>query len=175
QVVLLSGLERKADVVGMASYAPLFANVDAWQWTPDLIWFDNLNSYGSPSYYVQKLYALNKGTRVLPLTMPGAAKNGTDNLFASAVADEKVGDVVVKLVNYSSSPRPVSITLAGAKELGKTGRAQVLASNDLQTQNSLKEPQKLAPQESTFAVKGNTLTYTLAPNSFTVLRVAGKR
>jgi alpha-N-arabinofuranosidase len=175
EAAFMTGLERNADVVGMASYAPLLANVDAWQWTPDMIWFDNLNSYGSPSYYVQKMYALNKGTKVLPVTMPGDAKNGADNLFASAVADEAVGDVVVKLVNYSNSPRPVKINLAGAKKLGKTGRAQVMASADLQTQNSLQEPKKLAPQESTFTVAGSTLSYTLAPNSFTVLRVADKR
>jgi alpha-N-arabinofuranosidase len=175
EAAFMTGLERNADVVGMASYAPLFANVDAWQWTPDLIWFDNLNSYGSPSYYVQQLYSLNKGTKVLPVTMPGGAKNGADNLFASAVADEPTGEVVVKLVNYSASPRPVSINLAGAKGLGKTGRAQTLASDDLQAQNSLKEPKKLSPQASTFTVKGSTLTYTLAPHSFTVLRVAGKR
>jgi alpha-N-arabinofuranosidase len=152
EAAFMTGLERNADVVGMASYAPLFAHVDAWQWTPDMIWFDNLNSYGSPSYYVQKMYALNKGTKVLPVTMPAGAKNGTDNLFASSVIDEPAGEVVVKLVNYSTSPRPVSINLAGAKGLGKTGRAQVMASADLQTQNSLKEPKKLAPQESTFAV-----------------------
>ncbi|RYY14557.1 MAG: alpha-L-arabinofuranosidase, partial [Cytophagaceae bacterium] len=59
EAAFMTGLERNADVVGMASYAPLFANVDAWQWTPNLIWFDNLNAYGSPSYYVQQLYALN--------------------------------------------------------------------------------------------------------------------
>jgi len=175
EAAFMTGLERNADVVGMASYAPLFANVDAWQWTPDLIWFDNLNSYGSPSYYVQKLYALNKGTKVLPVTMPAGAKNGADNLFASAVADEPTGEVVLKLVNYSSSPRPVSINLAGAKGIGKTGRAQTLANADLQTQNSLKEPKKLAPQESTFPVKGAVLSYTLAPHSFTVLRVPAKR
>jgi len=175
EAAFMTGLERNADVVGMASYAPLFANVDAWQWTPDLIWFDNLNSYGSPSYYVQKLYALNKGTKVLPVTMPGGAKNGSDNLFASAVTDEKAGEVVVKLVNYSATARPVTVNLAGAKGLGKTGRAQVLASADLQTQNSLKEPKKLSPQESTFAVKGSAVSYTLAPYSFTVLRVPGKK
>ncbi|MVN76015.1 alpha-L-arabinofuranosidase [Hymenobacter sp. HMF4947] len=175
EAAFMTGLERNADVVGMASYAPLFANVDAWQWTPDLIWFDNLTSYGSPSYYVQQLYARNKGSRVLPLTLPAGAKNGTDNLFASAVADDVAGDVVLKLVNYSSSPRPLKINLAGAKKIGKTGRAQVLANADLQTQNSLQEPQKLAPQASTFAVQGATLSYTLAPNSFTVLRVPGRR
>ena len=175
EAAFMTGLERNADVVGMASYAPLFANVDAWQWTPDMIWFDNLSSYGSPSYYVQKLYALNKGTQVLPVTMPAGAKNGADNLFASAVADALTGEVVVKLVNYSGSPRPININLAGAKKLGKTGRAQTLASADLQTQNSLAEPKKLAPQESTFSVSGTTLSYTLAPNSFTVLRVPGKK
>lgn len=175
EAAFMTGLERNADVVGMASYAPLFANVDAWQWTPDMIWFDNLNSYGSPSYYVQKLYSLNKGTRVLPIALPGNAKNGSDNLFASAVADEATGEVVVKLVNYSDAPRPVKINLAGARGLGKTGRAQTLASADLQTQNSLQAPQKLAPQESTFPVSGTTVSYTLAPNSFTVLRVAGKK
>ncbi len=175
EAAFMTGLERNADVVGMASYAPLFANVDAWQWTPDLIWFDNLSSYGSPSYYVQQLYSLNKGTKVLPVTMPGGAKNGADNLFASAVADEPTGEVVMKLVNYAATPRPVSISLAGAKGLGKTGRAQVMTSDDLQTQNSLKEPKKLSPQEATFAVKGSTLSYTLAPYSFTVLRVAGKK
>lgn len=175
EAAFMTGLERNADVVGMASYAPLFANVDAWQWTPDMIWFDNLNSYGSPSYYVQKMYALNKGTRVLPIALPGNAKNGSDDLFVSAVADDAAGDVVVKLVNYANTARPVTINLAGAKKLGKTGRAQVMASADLQTQNSLQEPRKLAPQESTFAVAGSTLKYTLAPNSFTVLRVAGKK
>ncbi len=175
EAAFMTGLERNADVVGMASYAPLFANVDAWQWTPDMIWFDNLNSYGSPSYYVQKMYALNKGTRVLPIALPGNAKNGSDDLFVSAVADDAAGDVVVKLVNYSNTARPVKIDLAGAKKLGKTGRAQVMANADLQTQNSLQEPKKLAPQESTFAVAGSTVSYTLAPNSFTVLRMAGKR
>jgi len=174
EAAFMTGLERNADVVGMASYAPLFANVDAWQWTPDMIWFDNLNSYGSPSYYVQKMYALNKGTRVLPIALPGNAKNGSDNLFVSAVADDAAGDVVVKLVNYANTARPVTINLAGARKPGKTGRAQVMASADLQTQNSLQAPRKLAPHESTFAVAGSTVSYTLAPNSFTVLRVAGK-
>jgi alpha-L-arabinofuranosidase len=174
EAAFMTGLERNADVVAMASYAPLFAHVDAWQWTPDMIWFDNLNSYGSPSYYVQKMYSLNKGSRVLPVALPNNAKNGTDNLFASAVADDPTGDVVVKLVNYSGTARPVTINLAGAKKLAKTGRAQVMAA-DLQTQNSLQEPTRLAPKESTFEVSGNTVSYTLAPYSFSVIRVNGRK
>ncbi len=175
EAAFMTGLERNADVVAMASYAPMLAHVDAWQWTPNLIWFDNLSSYGSVNYYVQQLYSQNKGTTMLPVQLPGGAKNGTDNLFASAVADDPAGDIVVKLVNYSPAPRAVKVSLAGAKKMGKTGRAFVMASSDLNTQNSLQEPRKLTPQESTFAVAGPTVSYTLAPNSFTVLRIPGKR
>ena len=61
EAAFMTGLERNADIVFMASYAPLFAHVDGWQWTPDLIWFDNLRSYGTADYYVQKLFSNNKG------------------------------------------------------------------------------------------------------------------
>ncbi|MBW3129210.1 alpha-L-arabinofuranosidase C-terminal domain-containing protein [Hymenobacter profundi] len=176
EAAFMTGLERNGEVVEMASYAPLFAHVDAWQWTPDMIWFDNLNSYGTPSYYVQKLFSLNKGTTILPVQLPGNAKNGQDNLFVSAVTDDPAGDVVVKLINYSTTARPVILNLAGAKKVGKTGKAIVMASNDLQMQNSLKEPMKLAPKEETFRVSsGSAVSYTLAPNSFTVLRIPGKK
>jgi len=173
EAAFMTGLERNADVVSMASYAPLFAHVDAWQWVPDMIWFDNLKSYGTPNYYVQKMYSTNRGTTMLPVQLPGNAKNGTDNLFATAVADGS--DIVVKLVNYSPTARPVKVNLAGAKGLGKTGQATTMSSADLQTVNSLAEPAKLVPQESTFAVSGAVLSYTLAPNSFTVLRIPGKK
>ncbi|HEX8350450.1 MAG TPA: alpha-L-arabinofuranosidase C-terminal domain-containing protein, partial [Hymenobacter sp.] len=132
-------------------------------------------AYGTPNYYVQKLFSLNKGTTVLPVQLPGNGKNGQDNLFTSAVADNTTGEVVVKLVNYATTPRPVKINLAGAKKVGRTGKATVLASSDLQTVNSIQEPQKIAPKEETFSVSGSTVSYTLAPNSFTVLRIAGKR
>ncbi len=66
EAAYMTGLERNADVVRMASYAPLFANVDAWQWTPDLIWCDNLRVYGTPNYYVQQLFSRNRGDAVLP-------------------------------------------------------------------------------------------------------------
>lgn len=71
----------------MASYAPLFAHVDGWQWTPDLIWVNNLQSYGTPDYYVQKLFSLNKGTTVIPITINNDAVAGQDSLYASAVID----------------------------------------------------------------------------------------
>ena len=82
----MTGLERNADVVHMATYAPLFAHVEGWQWRPDLIWYDNLRSMRTCSWYVQNLYTTYKGTNVLSLTMDGRNVTGADGqhaLFAS--------------------------------------------------------------------------------------------
>lgn len=175
EAAFMTGLERNADKVAMASYAPMLAHVDAWQWTPNMIWFDNLRAFGTANYYVQKMYATNKGTTMLPVQRAAGAKNGADNLFTSAVADDASGDIVVKLVNYSAEARPVAVNLQGVKKLGKTAKAITLASNDLNAVNSLDQPQNLAPAETTFKVSSPNVTYTLAPRSFTVLRIPGKR
>ncbi len=97
EAAFITGLERNADVVVMSSYAPLFGHVDAWQWTPNLIWFDNLRSYGTPSYYVQKMFATNRGSRVLPV------ENASQGLYASASVDDRTGEVILKLVNSDST------------------------------------------------------------------------
>ena len=78
EAAFMTGLERNADIVHMATYAPLFAHVEGWQWRPDMIWFDNLNSVRTVSYYVQQLYAQNKGTNVLPLTMNKKSVTGAE-------------------------------------------------------------------------------------------------
>ena len=155
----------------MASYAPLFAHVDSWQWTPDMIWFDNLRSYGTPNYYVQKLFSVNRGTTILPVLLDGSTKNGQGNLFASASLDNRVGEVVLKVVNASSSPRTVRINLAGAKNVKKVGKAFILASSDLKAENSLAEPTKVSPVEQQLTVPSGDFSFTLAPNSITILRV----
>ncbi len=118
----MTGIERNADIVHMATYAPLFAHVEGWQWRPDAIWFDNLRSFKSVSYYVQQLYAMNKGTNVLSLTMNGkpvAGQEGQDGLFASSVFDKATGEVIVKVVNTSDTPQPLSIQLNGMKGVRK--------------------------------------------------------
>lgn len=91
EAAFMTGLERNADIVHMATYAPLFAHVEGWQWRPDMIWFDNLNSVCTVSYYVQQLFATHKGTNVLSLTMnkkPVTGAEGQNGLFASAVCDK---------------------------------------------------------------------------------------
>lgn len=67
EAAFMTGMERNSDVVVMSSYAPLLGHEDAWQWRPNLIWFDNLKSYGTPNYYVQQLFSLHRGDEVLPL------------------------------------------------------------------------------------------------------------
>lgn len=174
EAAFMTGLERNADVVMMSSYAPLFAHVDAWQWTPNLIWFDNLRSYGTPDYYVQKLFSANRGTRILPVQLNGSPKNGQQNLFASASLDDKTGEVVVKVVNAETSAKEVRISLAGAAKIGPSGKAFVLASADLNAENTLDEPKKVSPVEQTFAIQSSDVSFTFAPNSLTVLRIPVK-
>ncbi|MDR1414433.1 MAG: alpha-L-arabinofuranosidase, partial [Odoribacteraceae bacterium] len=117
EAAFMTGLERNADIVHMATYAPLLAHVDAWQWRPDMIWFDNLRAAPSPSYHVQRLYSINKGTRVVPLLAPdgkpatGVANpaTGTANIYASAVLDEPARAYIVKIVHTSADARPLPL------------------------------------------------------------------
>jgi alpha-L-arabinofuranosidase len=68
EAVFMTGMERNSDIVELASYAPLFANVNGIQWHPDLIYYDSSRNFGTPSYYVQKLFGQNRGDIVLPTT-----------------------------------------------------------------------------------------------------------
>jgi alpha-L-arabinofuranosidase len=170
----ITGLERNADVVLMSSYAPLFAHLDAWQWTPNLIWFDNLRSFGTPDYYVQKMFGTNRGTRILPVQMNGSAKNGQQNLFTSASFDERTGEVILKIVNPEARSRDVRIKLADATKVNQSARSFILANADLKAENTADEPTKVAPVEQQFAVLSGEFTYKLTPNSLTVLRIGAK-
>ena len=144
--------------------------MDAWQWTPDLIWFDNLRSFGTPSYYVQKLFGTNRGTRILPIAINGATAAAQNGLYASAALDEPTNEIVVKVVNATAAGRPVRLALAGAAPRG-TARMTVLWSADLQAENSLDEPARVAPVESPIALDGPELRLDLPPQSVTVVRV----
>ncbi len=73
EAAYMTGLERNGDIVRMAAYAPLFGNLTATHWSPDLIWFNNHQVTGSISYYVQKLFSVNAGTKLLSSKLDGAA------------------------------------------------------------------------------------------------------
>ena len=170
EAAFMTGLERNGDVVTMSSYAPLFGHVDAWQWTPNLIWFDNLRAFGTPSYYVQKLFSANGGTINLPVMLNGAMKNGGGNLYASASFDARSNQVILKIVNTAAARRNVKINLAGVEQVGKSGTAYLLTS-DLKAENSLQQPLNVAPVESKLALSSSSFDYELAPNALVVLRL----
>ena len=171
EAAFMTGLERNADVVSMASYAPLFAHIDAWQWTPDLIWVNNLQSYGTPDYYVQKLFSLNKGNKVVPITLKNDVVAGQDSLYASASIDTATKELIVKLVNASAKPQSSTLVLEGVKKLSSQAKLTVLKSDDLYSVNSFSEPEKVAPVESVIATKGKQLQLSAAPYSLSVVRI----
>jgi len=317
EAAFMTGMERNADVVRMASYAPLFAHIDGWQWTPNLIWTDNLRIHGTPNYYVQQMFMHHRGDTVLPVKLTGddvptAAAGGIDlscyrgaaefkdivvtsggrtllqntnvtnggrlgdsswrdytltlkarkisgpegfiigfrydqqntrvqwniggwgntkhgiqsqlgvqdsivaqvpgkieadrwydvkvelqgakircsldgklvqelevplprreGVFASAARDEQTGEIILKVANARPVASEASIKLDGLQRIGGKARAIVLAAN-LGDVNSLDEPTKVKPVESTLEMKGTQFQYQFAPNSFTVLRLKGK-
>jgi alpha-L-arabinofuranosidase len=175
EAAYLIGLERNADVVVMSSYAPLSAHVDAWQWTPNLIWFDNLRVYGTPNYYVQQLFSRNRGDVLLPTQLAGAptAPNGQPRFYSSATRDAKSGEIIVKVVNATTSTVTAHIQIAGIASV-KKGTATVLHSDNLLAENSLNEPRRVAPNEEPVMGVARQFDYGFKPGSLTVLRLSAR-
>jgi alpha-N-arabinofuranosidase len=165
EAAFMTGLERNGDVVSMASYAPLLAHVDAWQWKPDAIWFDNLRSYGTPDYYVQSVFANNTGTRVVPVT-PLAE----DGLYTGATLDERSHELIVKAINNSAADRQAKIHLNGMSSSG-TAKVIVLQSADLEGENSFDHPTAIAPAASAIDIKSGEILADLPPYSVSVYRI----
>lgn len=174
EAAFMTGLERNAGVVNMASYAPLFAHIDGWQWTPDLIWVNNLQSYGTPNYYVQKLYSTNKGTNVVPALMDGKSVSGQDSIYVSAVIDKYTDDVIIKVVNASANAINKMITINGAKKLTPGATVTVLKSNSVLDVNSFAAPATVSPVASAIQLKGNKMAAALPAYSFSVYRIGMK-
>jgi len=162
---------RPPYVVQLASYAPLFAHIDAWQWNPNLIWFDNLRSMGTPNYYVQTLFSTNRGTTILPIKLAGA----NEKLFACASRDAQTGQIILKVVNAQPTVRNVRISLAGAKGVQQTGEMQVLAASDLAAVNTLDQPTRVSPVASSVQDLGQEFQRQFPPYSLTVMRISAAR
>lgn len=171
EAAFMTGLERNADVVVMASYAPLFAHVEGWQWTPDMIWVDNLQSYGTPNYYVQKLFSTNRGTHVLPMLLENNAVTGQDQLYASAVLDKNTKEIIMKIVNTSDKAQNKEVVLEGGAKINSKAKLIVLKSDDPDAVNSIENPKKIHPVEESINIKGNKVNLTLAPYSVSVVKV----
>ena len=156
EAAFMTGMERNADIVVMASYAPLFARLGYTQWSPDLIWFDGKDSYATANYYVQQLYSLYTGDFVLK-----TQTDGTEKIYASA--SEREGMTFVKVVNASDEETEAEI--GGDFDFGALARI-IRLEGELTDYNTLEEPFKIAPTE---IAPASARTVTLSPRSFNVL------
>ena len=171
EAAYMIGLEHNADVVRMASYAPLFAHIDAWQWTPNLIWTDNLRIYGTPNYYVQQLFSVNRGDAVLPLSLDcSAGDKPAPNIYASAVYDESAREVIVKMVNAESTARDFEIEFEGARS-PKAAKGMLLSGEKLTDENSLDEPSKVSPHPISVEASSSGVKQKVPARALLVLRI----
>ncbi len=176
EAAFMTGIERNADVVEMATYAPLFAHVEGWQWRPDMIWFDNLRSMPTASYYVQQLYSLNKGEQTVPLKMNGKPVAGNEDqngLFASAVKENSTGDLILKVANTGDTPQELDMNFKGLKK--NQGYASVtvntLHNDNPDAENTLDNQEIVKPVETTVNLTHDSnWNVTLPAKTFAVYR-----
>lgn len=172
EAAFMTGLERNADVVHLCTYAPLFAHKEAWQWRPDLIWFDNLSFVKTPNYYVQQLFGNNAGTHVLALTMNGKAVSGQQNLYATAASDATDNTLIIKIANTGIDQKKISFILDGLKAGVHAVTLTHLNSSDLNAKNSFETPDLITPKVVHSEINDNKMDIALPPLSFTILRIA---
>ncbi len=166
----LTGLERNSDLVIMASYAPLFTNVNpgGLQWAPDLIGYNALTSYGSPSYWVQAMFASHIGTEIVPATFANAGPR----LFASATRDAARHELFIKIVNASSTPQPLAIDLDGSRKPGARATLITLSGKTPNATNSIAHPDAVTPQTQTIQITGSHFAHEFVPYSVNVLEIS---
>ncbi|MBO6077450.1 MAG: carbohydrate binding domain-containing protein [Bacteroidaceae bacterium] len=171
EAAFMTDLERNADIVHMATYAPLFAHVEGWQWRPDLIWYDNLHSFRTVSWYVQQLYSQYKGQNVVGLTMNGkpvAGQDGQNGLFASAVREGN--QIYIKVANTSDKEQQLTFNFNGLKKKAVmvASKRVDLSSDKLYEDNSIEAPVNIVPVENGFDGKGQSIQAAINPLSFSV-------
>jgi alpha-L-arabinofuranosidase len=171
EAAFMTGLERNGDMVRRAAYAPLLAHDDAWQWAPNLIWFDNLRVLPTPSYQVQRLFSRNRGEVILPLRIqaPAAARVNL-RLYASATLDERAGEIVLKVVNANDTPVTARVLLAGRSPAAPGGSCVVLRGEPGDA-NSFAQPAAVRPMASAGGGAGTRFDHPFPARSLTVLRL----
>ena len=166
----LTGLERNSDLVIMESYAPLFVNVNpgGMQWESDLIGYDALTSYGSPSYWVQVMFADRTGTEVVPAILSSAGPR----VLASVTRDEQRRKVFIKMVNGNSDAKRLSIVMDGVKTIKPSATVVTLSGKYSEATNTIAHPDTIVPHEHQIQVAGPKFEQTLQPYSVNVVELS---
>jgi alpha-N-arabinofuranosidase len=196
----MTGMERNADHIIMSCYAPLFVNVNkatatapkAWQWDSDLIGYDALSSYGSPSYYVQKLFANYLGDKILPASaenIPTQARplsrrdsaNGVKTapqvptVFYSATIDSKTGAVYLKIINTSKNKQAITINLDGIKRVAPSATVFVIKGDKPEDTNTITDPEKIIPIKSEITGIDRSFNYSMDAYSVNIIQLQTNR
>ena len=165
EAAFLTGLERNADLVVGASYAPLLVNVNAPSWPTNLIGYNALKSYGSPSYWMQDMLSAGHGDHVIGSQVVA----GAGTLFQ--VASQSPGHTYLVVVNDGATDAPTKVDLSGLPGGAQGGTATTLSGVPA-AMNSLAHPTAIAPSVSTLSAHGSTFKYTFPANSVVVLDIS---
>lgn len=165
----MTGMERNSDLIVMASYAPLLTNINAGalQWETDLIGYDAVSSYGSPSYYAQVIFAKHLGNEILKTQLDHAGPR----LFVSATRDAAQGTIHLKLVNASSVPQPVRINLTGVTRVSPDATLVTLRGSTPEDTNTIQDPRHITPVTTTIHNAAAAFDHTLPPYSIQALDI----
>ena len=146
EAVFMTGFERNADLVEMSAYAPLLAHIDAWQWTPNLIWFDNLRSFGTPSYYAQQMFGASRGSHVLPITINGSATNGAEGDLRERGQRHGPGNRRRQTREPGAGCADGSVSRSRLDLAASAGMMATVLTGDPDAENTLANPKVVAPR-----------------------------
>jgi alpha-N-arabinofuranosidase len=165
----MTGMERNSDLIVMASYAPLFVNVNpgGMQWETDLIGYDALSSYGSPSYWAQVLFGKYLGTEVVTATL----SNAGPHVYTSVTRNDPQRKLFIKIVNASSDAAPLAIALNGAASVAHQAKLITLSGKSPNATNTIANPEAVIPVEQTVQIAGPKFEQAFAPYSINVLEL----
>jgi alpha-N-arabinofuranosidase len=168
----MTGMERNSDVVIMASYAPLFVNVNpgGMQWDTNLIGYNAITSYGSPSYYAQVMFDNHRGDQILGSNLGG----GGPRLFYSVTRNSATGVLFLKIVNASSMPQEINFKLKGATQVDSNGELITLSAKAANETNTITDPRKIIPVQSPLSGMGTSFRRTFPGYSIAVIEVKVK-
>jgi alpha-L-arabinofuranosidase len=172
----MTAMERNSDLIVMQCYAPMLVNVNPGgrQWRPNLIGYDTLNSFGSPSYYVNTMFNANRGDAVVRTSLDGLPADKTAPLDYSVTKNTANGMIYIKTVNVTAMPQLLQIDLDGVKKVISSGLSVVLKSDKLEDSNSITEPMKVMPATENVDGLGRVFIRTFAPYSVNILEIQTK-
>lgn len=166
----MTGIERNADLVIMASYAPLFARNGYTQWTPNLIYFDDAGVYGTPEYYVQKMFASNLGDYTLKSEL--VQEGVSDDVYQTVSYDEETKEIIIKLVNAGTDEKVTDINIDNSFNVKANTEANVsiITGDALTDMNSMSDPENVSIHSENISVS-DSFRYSIPAISAMVIRI----